>query len=86
MFVMKMKLDKLETGYSASAAGEISLVQMWFKKIEGKVYTCCLYHVSDYNYVLNIFLLEGDKIIRVRTDMICPQRQFILMEGEGYHY
>ena len=80
------KLDKLEVGYSAPVAGEIALVQMWFKEIKGEVYTCCLYHVSDYNYVLSIFRLKGDKITRVRTDMICPQRQFTLIEGEVYHY
>lgn len=76
------KLDKLEIGYDAPATGESPLVQMWFKEMGEKVYTCCLYHVSDYNYVLNIFLLEGDQITRIRTDMICPQRHFVLTEGE----
>lgn len=80
------KLDKLEIGYSSPAAGEAALVQMWFKKIGKSVYTCCLYHISDYNYVLNIILLEGDEISRIRTDMICPQRSFILTEGEVYNY
>ena len=75
------ELDQLEIGYSAPAQGETALVQMWFKETEEKVYTCFLYHVSDYNYVLNIFLLEGDKTTRIRTDMICPQRQFVLTEG-----
>ncbi len=76
------KLDKLEIGYDAPATGESPLVQMWFKEMGEKVYTCCLYHVSDYNYVLNICLLEEDQITRIRTDMICPQRHFVLTEGE----
>lgn len=76
------ELEQLEIGYSAPTQGEAALVQMWFKEIEEKVYTCCLYHVSDYNYVLNIFLLEGDKTTRIRTDMICPQRRFVLTEEE----
>lgn len=78
------ELDKLEIGYSTSM-GEPALVQMWFKEIKGQIYTCCLYHVSDYNYVLNVFLLEGEEITRMRTDMICPKRHFILIEGEVYH-
>lgn len=79
------RLDKLEIGSSAPATGEVSLVQMWFKEMEDKVYTCSLYHISDYNYALNISLLEGDQITRIRTDMICPQRCFVLTEGEIYH-
>ncbi len=63
---------------------EIDMVQMWFKEMEGNVYTCCLYHVSDYNYVLNIFLMEGDEIRRIRTDIFCPQRRFVLTEGEVF--
>lgn len=76
------ELDKLEIGYYAPAAGEVVLVQMWFKRMGGKVYTCCLYHVSDYNYVLTVFLVEGDQVTQIRTDMICPQRHFVLKEGE----
>lgn len=60
------------------------LVQMWFKKIEGKVYTLCLYHTFDYNYVLSTYLLEGDSVEQVRTDIISPQRQFFLTEGEVF--
>lgn len=74
------ELNKLEIGYYAPVAGEVVLVQMWFKRMGGKVYTCCLYHVSDYNYVLAVFLVEGDQITRIRTDMICPQRHFVLKE------
>ena len=80
------ELDKLEIGYSVSIPNEVALVQMWFKESGKSVYTCCLYHVSDYNYVLNIVLLEGDEITRIRTDMICPQRSFTLTEGEVYYY
>ena len=62
------------------------LVQMWFKEMEGKVYTFCLYHVSDYNYMLNVVLLEGNKVNRVRTDILSPQRHFVLTEGEKFVY
>lgn len=60
------------------------LVQLWFKELEGKVYTFCLYHVSDYNYVLNTVLFEENRMSRVRTDILCPQRYFTLTEGERF--
>lgn len=80
------ELNEMEIGDTAPIVGEASLVQMWFKEIEGKVYTCCLYHVSDYNYMLNVSRLEGDKRNRMRTDIISPQRNFVLVEREVYHY
>ncbi len=80
------ELDKLEIGYSATGMGKPALVQMWFKEIKGQIYTCCLYHVSDYNYVLNIFLLEGEKITRIRTDMICPKRHFNIFYNDNYFF
>ena len=62
------------------------LVQMWFKEMEGKVYTFCLYHVSDYNYMLNVVRLEGNEVNRIRTDILSPQRHFVLTEGERFFY
>ena len=65
---------------------EPEIVQMWFKEMDGKVYTFCLYHVSDYNYMLNVVRLEGNQVNRIRTDILSPQRGFILTEGESAHY
>ncbi len=62
------------------------LVQMWFKEMDGKVYTFCLYHVSDYNYMLNVVRLEGNQVNRIRTDILSPQRCFVLTEGERAWY
>ena len=61
-------------------------VQMWFKEMDGKVYTFCIYHVSDYNYMLNVVRLEGNQVNRIRTDILSPQRGFVLTEGERAFY
>jgi len=60
------------------------LVQIWFKKIDGKVFTFILHHISDYNYMLNVMLIEEGVITIVRTDIISPQREFVLTEGEVF--
>lgn len=51
-------------------------VQTWFKEICGKVYTCQVYHLTDYNYIFRMVLLEEDKLTVVRTEMVAPQRKF----------
>lgn len=60
----------------------ISLVQMWFKEICGKTYTFRLYHISDYNYMLNVVLLEKDNVAQISNYIVIPQRKFVLTEGE----
>ena len=80
------ELDQMEIGASGAVPYQdrLVLVQMWFKEIEGKVYTLCLYHAFDYNYVLNVYAIEGDKAEQIRTDILSPQRQFVLTEGERF--
>lgn len=80
-----IKLDNMEIGEYIPSDFDPILVQMWFKESEDKVYTFCLYHVCDYNYVLNVLLIEGDKVSRIRTDIISPKRQFALTEGEIFN-
>lgn len=79
-------LQNMELKDSAPDRRSPRLVQMWFKRMEGKVYTFCLYHVSDYNYMLNIVRFEGNEVNRIRTDILSPQRQFVLTEGEKVVY
>lgn len=77
-----MELDNLElNNYSPSGT---KLVQMWFKEIEQKVFTFRVYHISDYNYMLDVILLEGDKITEIRTDIFSPYRIFKLTEGQEF--
>ena len=79
-------LQGMELNRSQPTSGDSALVQMWFKEMEEKVYTFCLYHVSDYNYMLNVVRLEGNEVNRIRTDILSPKRQFVLTEGEKYVY
>jgi len=58
------------------------LIQMWFKEIEDKVFTFCVYHTSEYSYMLNVILVENDKVITIRTDIFSPKRQFLISEGD----
>lgn len=78
-----LTLQNMELNSSIPSSRNPVLVQMWFKEMEGKVYTFCLYHVSDYNYMLNVVRFEGKEVNRVRTDILSPQRHFVLTEGRG---
>lgn len=60
------------------------IVQTWFKEIQGKVYTCQIYHLTDYNYIFRMALLEEDIFTVVRTEMIVPQRKFV--EEGGFYW
>lgn len=57
---------------------QYGLVQMWFQTINEKVVTFRLYHVSDYNYLLNVSLWEGDQNRTLRNEVIVPKRLFQL--------
>lgn len=78
-----MELENLCT--EAGLSGEINLVQMWFREIGGKIYTFRMYDVGDYNYMLNIVLLEGDHVTQIRSYIVIPQRHFVLTEGKVFY-
>lgn len=66
-------------------SGHINLVQMWFREIGGEIYTFRMYHAGDYNYMLNIVLLEGDNVTQIRSYIVIPQRHFVLTEGKVFY-
>lgn len=66
-------------------SGDINLVQMWFREIGGEIYTFRMYDVGDYNYMLNIVLLEGDNVTQIRNYIVIPQRHFVLTEGKVFY-
>lgn len=65
--------------------GWINLLQMWFEEIDGKVYTFSIYHITDYNYMLEVALLEGDRLTHIKTVLLLPKRKFVLTEGEIFN-
>lgn len=75
-----LELENMELGDSYFPTN-IELVQIWFKKIANKVFTFRIYHISDYNYMLDVSLIEGDKVIQIRNDIFSPQYKFILKEN-----
>ncbi len=78
------KLEKLSI--PIWAYGEVGfLVQIWFKEMAGKVYTFRVYNLSNYNYLMNIALVEGDKVTSVGTYFLWPKKQFVLEERQVFY-
>lgn len=72
-----MQLDKIKINNNASN----QLIQMWFKRIGNKIYTFKIHHLKDYDYLLEVVLVEGSQITRIRQDLITGIRHFELLEG-----
>lgn len=77
-FYFDDKNSKLEI----DAATKNPLVQLWFKKINDKVYTFQIYHISGYNYLLCVRYVEGNRIIDVRQEYLMPEYRFEITEGK----
>jgi hypothetical protein len=61
---------------------EITLVQLWFKKIEGKVFTFRLFLLYEYNYLLNVALIEDTDVTQVQNYIIAPKSEFVVSSGQ----
>ena len=59
--------------------------QLWFKEIEGKMHTCQIFRICEFNYLFNIVLLQknGERVERtvVYSASIAPRRKFVVTEG-----
>lgn len=62
--------------------GREILLQLWFKELEGKVFTFRLYLLDGYNYLLNVSLIEGTEVTQVQSWFIVPNRGFFIETGE----
>ena len=72
----------MKLGDYSSYPFDIEIQQIWFKKINGQVLTFSVYYLSDYNYMLDVILVNGDKVTRVRSDIFTPdQSRFVMTEG-----
>lgn len=78
------ELENLRIENDEPPKSRMSLVQLWFKEIGGKVVTFRLYHVSDYNYLLNVILIEGSHITQIETAVCSPHRSFVLLQGQEF--
>lgn len=52
------------------------LLQLWFKEIDGKVFTFRLFLVNEYNYLLNVSLVDDANITQVQSYLVVPKREF----------
>lgn len=67
---MEVKMDFLDI------SGNENFIQMWFKKIEGKIYTFQLYWQDDYNFLLTASLIEGEQQQYQQIYLISPEREY----------
>ncbi len=77
-----VSLDNLSLGVSVPPDYEPMLVQMWFAEIEGKVVTFRVYYFSQYGFLLNAVIIEGEEVLQLRNDIFVPQRGFSITEGQ----
>ncbi len=59
-----------------------TLIQLWFKELEGKVFTFRLFLNDKYNYYLNVSLVEGTNITQVQSYLIVPKNEFSISTQE----
>lgn len=80
-----LELENLRIEDGTSPFGN-ELVQLWYKEIDGKIYTFQMFHLSDYNYMLRVVLAEGDQVTQIRREILLPKKSFKLTEGEKFVY
>jgi hypothetical protein len=62
-----------------------TLVQLWFKEIEGKVFTFRLFLRDGHNYYLNVTLVENTKVTQVQSYLIVPKSEFDISTKQYIH-
>ncbi len=63
-----------------------TLLQLWFKEIEGKVYTFRLFLKDGYNYYLNVSLVENTNVTQVLSYLIATKKEFEISTQMPPHY
>lgn len=80
------KLEELSIqGGTEWGQEKICLVQMWFKEMDGKVYTFRVYNLSNYNYMMSIALVDGNIVSPLKRYFLLPRRKFILEEVKALY-
>lgn len=73
--------ERIVTTNSAFDYKGATLVQLWFKKIDGKIFTFRLILLDGYNYFLNVSLIENTDITQVQSYIIASKRAFSVLSG-----
>ena len=58
------------------------LIQLWFKEIDGKMFTFRLFLKDGYNYYLNVSLVENTNVTQVQSYIIVPKCEFNINRWE----
>ncbi len=61
------------------------LIQLWFREIDGKIYTFELFYLGNYNYLLNVMLMEGDQVTQINKTILTPEWKFEFIEGTVFY-
>lgn len=77
-----LEFDALNYNLGSKTAN--GLVQMWFKEFNGKIYTFQLYSTGNFRYMLNVLLVEEDRITPVRADYILPNRTIVIEDEKEW--
>ena len=67
---------------SGFSEDNVTLVQLWFKEIEGKTFTFRLFLTYGYNYLLNVALIENTYVTQVQNYLIAPESVFVVRSGK----
>ncbi len=73
------EMEVLST-FGYGGVGQDELIQMWFKEIDGTVYTFQVYHIDHYSYLLNALLIQEDQVTVIGQTIATPTREFELIE------
>lgn len=71
----------MEIDHDSYNGGNRLLIQLWFKEIEGKIYTFRLFLGNKDQYYLNVSLVEGTDITQVQTYIVVPRTDFHIDSG-----
>jgi len=72
------------SNYGYSGVGQDELMQMWFKEIDGIVYTFQVYHIDHYNYLLNVLLIQRNQVTIIGQMITTQTREFEFLEENSY--
>lgn len=78
-----IELKELKVNESIPVHGN-ELLQMWFKELEEEVYIFQVYHLNDYNYLLNVMYVGGGEVTLVKQAVLIPEKEFSFSEGQEF--
>lgn len=83
------KLEELSIPEVSSGDGpkfwDACLVQMWFKRVDEKVYVFRVYNLFDYNYMMSVALMDGETVRPLKRYFLLPRKEFAVREKKAVY-